>query len=46
VITPVPLRALSDVPKSAGQTLYIPPAVPTSFDPLMYARMRALQTAV
>ena len=48
IISPVPLHALGDVPKSAGYTLYIPPAFPTNADPLMHARMRAMapQSAV
>jgi hypothetical protein len=42
IINPVPLRSLGDVPKSAGYTLYIPPAFPTMSDPMIYARMRAM----
>ena len=42
IINPVPLHALGDAPKSAGYTLYIPPAYPTTADPAMYVRMRAL----
>jgi hypothetical protein len=30
------------VPLNAGYTLYIPPAYPTSGDPVMYARMKAM----
>src|SRR3954451_2549703 len=42
IINPVPLRHLADVPKSAGYTLYIPPAFPTVSDPFVYARMKAM----
>jgi uncharacterized protein YabN with tetrapyrrole methylase and pyrophosphatase domain len=48
IINPVPLHQLAAVPKSAGYTLYIPPAYPTTPDPVLYARMRAMapQSAV
>jgi hypothetical protein len=43
VILPTSVQALSPVGLSAGYTLYIPPAYPTTSDPVTYARMLALQ---
>jgi len=41
-IWPVELRSLGQVPLSPGFTLYIPPAYPTTADPVMYSRLQAL----
>jgi hypothetical protein len=38
-IVPVPIRALAWAAISAGATLYIPPAYPTTTDPWIYYRM-------
>ena len=45
VILPVQIANLGQVPMSAGYTLYIPPAYPTSADPSIYYRMTALAAA-
>jgi uncharacterized protein YabN with tetrapyrrole methylase and pyrophosphatase domain len=42
IIWPIPLYALGHVPMSAGFTLYIPPALPTVADPVIYSRMKAM----
>jgi hypothetical protein len=41
-IVPVTIGLLGHVPKSAGQTLYIPPAYAPTPDPAVYARMQQL----
>ncbi len=42
-ITAVPITALPVTPMSAGYTAYVPPARPTSSDPVLVARMNAIQ---
>jgi|SRR5271157_1215116 len=42
IIWPVPLHALGHAPLSAGFTLYIPPAYPTTTDPAIYHQMSSI----
>lgn len=43
-ILPLPIHALGQAPLSAGSTLYVPPAYPTTTDPDVYGRMIIART--
>jgi hypothetical protein len=45
VIRPMPVGSLAQATPSPASTLYIPPAQPPMFDPVIYSRLNALKSA-
>ena len=45
LVLPVTAPQLAMMPLSAGYTLYVPPAYPRTYDPIMHHRMTALRAA-